>query len=440
MLDWQRYAAGIALERDGDRWAYRTVGVAVARQNGKTGLAARRVTAGMILGWSRVVLHTAQDRAVPRKTFEEIVNIMRANVWTRQEIARVRLANGQEELTLRGGATYRILAPRPSAWRGWTSDLIVFDEAREHHDDAAYSAALYTMRASPDPQLWMLSNAGDPESVVLNRIRDRGRAAAENPDTDPRLCWLEYSAADDRALDDVEGWRESNPALGELITTDTLTAELADDDGAKFETEALCRWVASVADPAIPLEAWNRAATDELGTVETDPGSLVGAVDLDPQTGAAVILGVARITGEGPPRYIADVAVWWDLAADEAEVAGVCEDWVRTHRPRVLAYDPYTTQGVIDRLPARLVESSPVAGSRFVVASSQIRDTVVSGRLVHGGDETMALQVAAARRRPAADGSWRITRIDSPTAIPGVLALARALHVAAAPRTVPHIY
>jgi phage terminase large subunit-like protein len=204
MLEWQRYAAGVALERERDRWAYRTVGVVVARQNGKTGLAARRITAGMMLGWSRVVLHTAQDRAVPRKTFEEIVNLCRSTAWMRAEIARVRLANGQEELTLRSGATYRILAPRPSAWRGWTSDLIVFDEAREHRDDAAYSAALYTMRASPDPQLWVLSNAGDPDSVVLNRLRDRGRAAAGAPGTDPRLAWLEWSAAPERALDDVE--------------------------------------------------------------------------------------------------------------------------------------------------------------------------------------------------------------------------------------------
>jgi phage terminase large subunit-like protein len=439
MLEWQRYAAGVALEREADRWAYRTVGVVVARQNGKTGLAARRITAGMMLGWSKVVLHTAQDRAVPRKTFEEIVNLCRSTAWMRAEIARVRLANGQEELTLRSGATYRILAPRPSAWRGWTSDLIVFDEAREHRDDAAYSAALYTMRASPDPQLWVLSNAGDPDSVVLNRLRDRGRAAAGAPGTDPRLAWLEWSAAPERALDDVEGWREANPALGELITADTLAAELADDDGARFETEALCRWVASVADPAVPLEAWQACAVEDLSSVRTDPGSLIGAVDLDPQTGAAVILAVARASGHAP-RYVADPVVWWDVAADEAEVAGVLEDWIRTHRPRGIGFDPYTTQGVIDRLPPGLVDTTAVAGSRFVVASSQIRDSVLAGRLIHGGDDTLELQITAARRRPAADGSWRITRIDSPVAIPGVMALARALHLAAAPRAVPHVY
>jgi phage terminase large subunit-like protein len=128
------------------------------------------------------------------------------------------------------------------------------------------------------------------------------------------------------------------------------------------------------------------------------------------------------------------------VAADEAEVAGVLEDWIRTHRPRGIGFDPYTTQGVIDRLPPGLVDTTAVAGSRFVVASSQIRDSVLAGRLIHGGDDTLELQITAARRRPAADGSWRITRIDSPVAIPGVMALARALHLAAAPRAVPHVY
>jgi hypothetical protein len=227
--------------------------------------------------------------------------------------------------------------------------------------------------------------------------------------------------------------------LGDLITADTLTAELADDDGTKFETEALCRWVSAVADPAIPAESWELARANLEG-ITPETGSLVGGVDLDPQTGAAVILGVARQADTTPPVYIADPAVWWDLAADEVEIAGVLEDWIRTHRPRMIAFDPYTSQGIIDRLPARLVDTVPVAGARFVVASSQIRDAVVAGRLKHGGDETLTRQITAARRRPAADGSWRITRVDSAEAIPGVLALARALHVAAAPRTVPNIY
>jgi hypothetical protein len=68
-----------------------------------------------------------------------------------------------------------------------------------------------TLQRDEDPQIIYLSNAGDETSIVLNSLRDR---AAE----DPRLAYLEWSAAPDRADDDRDGWAEANPAIGHIPT------------------------------------------------------------------------------------------------------------------------------------------------------------------------------------------------------------------------------
>ena len=67
LYPWQRIAARYITAVNGDRWVYREVAVVVARQNGKTQLMVPRILMGLELG--EAILHTAQNRDIPRKTF-----------------------------------------------------------------------------------------------------------------------------------------------------------------------------------------------------------------------------------------------------------------------------------------------------------------------------------------------------------------------------------
>ena len=239
--EWQRITLDLALElnvANPRRWAHRVVTLLCSRQNGKTRVILLRILAGLYLFRESLIIHTAADRALPRAVFEELVTAIEDVPELRAEVHKVRLANGTEELTLKGGRSYRIVAPRQDAVRGWSVDCFIVDEAREQRDDAMLSAGLYMQRAVPNPQLWIVSNAGDPDSVVLRRYRDRGLAAVEDPASDPEMCLVEYST--DRDPEDPNGWIESNPALGISIDGPTLLEELRSDDPLSFRTEALC--------------------------------------------------------------------------------------------------------------------------------------------------------------------------------------------------------
>ena len=76
LFEWQRQVADVALELDTEgNYHYRTVGVTVGRQNGKTALAAIRA-ALELLKPGTVTIYTAQDRNLARLRFDEHVELI----------------------------------------------------------------------------------------------------------------------------------------------------------------------------------------------------------------------------------------------------------------------------------------------------------------------------------------------------------------------------
>ena len=61
------------------------------------------------------------------------------------------------------------------------------------------------------------------------------------------FAWFEWSAPPGLERSDPEGWRWANPALGRLITMETIASEAKHDPPEVFETEVLCRRVATLA-------------------------------------------------------------------------------------------------------------------------------------------------------------------------------------------------
>lgn len=442
-IPWQAHALDVALELgDRGRWAHETVAVLVARQNGKTRALKYRILAELVLFGGRRVLHTAQDRAVPRELFLELVAQMQTDPRLDRLVAKIREANGQEVISLTNGGEYRILAPQQDRFRSWPASLVVFDEAREHRSLDLGDAARPTLRMARRPQLWYVSNAGDPASIRLNVTKARGEEAVANPDADPAMCYLEWSAATDDPYD-VDGWVAANPALGYLLPHEAIVEELRDaeasGDFTGFLTEGLCRWVEVSAVMAVPLDAWNACRARRRPKAFT-PGAdrMVLAVDVDPERREAALVAI----GFRRNRFVVSVVDRWhdpDGISDALVGARVIE-WATEWSPEAIGYDPYTSSGIAAEVAARfptIVE--PITGTNYLTACGQLWDATVNGRLRHMGDPWLDDQIAVAGRKAVGDGTWRIARLEASRPIPGVMALVRAIHLAYRPRLVPEV-
>ena len=118
---WQLTAAKVIQATYRGRWAYREVAIVVARQNGKTELLIPVILSRLLAG--QRVMHTAQNRSLPREIFTRIADVLDAQAPAAVE--SIRLANGQESITLTDGGLYRIVAPTRGGARGPSSDLVI---------------------------------------------------------------------------------------------------------------------------------------------------------------------------------------------------------------------------------------------------------------------------------------------------------------------------
>ncbi len=127
-----------------------------------------------------------------------------------------------------------------SQLRGRSADALFLDEVREWSEEG-YRAAMPVTRARPNAHTFLTSNAGDAFSTVLNGLRER---ALDNP---PKTFgYYEYSAPQYCKIDDPKSWALANPALGYLVTKETLEESVATSPIENTRTELLCQWIDSL--------------------------------------------------------------------------------------------------------------------------------------------------------------------------------------------------
>jgi hypothetical protein len=303
LFPWQRTAARYLTALGvGGTWLYREVALVVARQNGKSRMLVPLVVKRLREG--QRIMHTAQNRDLPREVFNEVADIMQdkygGELRTTPRSNGIRLANGQEEIRTRNGGSYRIVAPTRGGARGPTNDLVIVDELREMVDWSFINAAKPTMITRQWGQIVYLSNAGTESSVVLNTLRKRA-------DLDPSLAYLEWSAAPNRKPDDLEGWLESNPSIGHMpqVLSNLESEYQSNKIGetlANFETEHLCRWVITLAPALVDIAAWENSKAP-VG----EPVRPVMGISLDPSGTRASAVIAWQENGGVSLRVLADV-------------------------------------------------------------------------------------------------------------------------------------
>jgi hypothetical protein len=394
LLPWQKWLAIHALELDrGGGYRFRTVVVLVGRQSGKTHFMRTLALWRLYIDGARLVLSVAQSLDIAREAWRAACEDVTAIPMLTREHDRTARTNGDEYLGLSGGRRWKIGAANRAAGRGLSVDLLLMDELREQRSWDAWAALSSTTLARPRGQTFGISNAGDDESVVLNHLRDAALAGE-----DQTLGIFEWSAPDGCELDDPEAWAQSCPGLGHTVDERAIRSKLATDPPAVFRTEVLCQRVDSLADVAVPADAW-AACHDSAASLDALRDRVALCVDVSPDLSHATLCAAA-VGADGRVR-VEPVAAWTSTRAMVAELPL----WLERIKPKARGY----FKGPTDALKADLGRLGFEPITDVTAACQGLAEQVAGRRVLHGGDPLLTAHVTGTRRLQVSDG-WRFTR------------------------------
>lgn len=290
MDPWQEYLLRSILHLDHrGKWAATEVGMVVPRQSGKTFVAEFRELIGLFVLGEQMQIHSAQLFSTAKESYlRQVARIERVPAL-KAMIHKCRTGNDNVSIELKNGARLSYQARGNDPSRGFSADLVVYDEAYGLNVDVM-SASMSTLSARPNPQLLYCSSTGMEDSDFLLRVRERGIERA------PRLAFFEWSADPGCDPRDKEQWYKANPALGIRIEEEFIETEGgALDWGKQFCRERLGMWADTSLKDVIPLEAW-QACGDEDSVIVGD--ELFVAVDVSPFRDAASV-AVCGLSGNG---------------------------------------------------------------------------------------------------------------------------------------------
>jgi len=429
LIPWQRWVLDDLLSVDDENaWRKKTALVLVARQNGKTHLARMLILSHLFLWGSKNVLGMSSNRNMALDTFRQVAYTIEDNQFLKDQVRQIRLANGQESISLLNGARYEIAAATRDAPRGKTADFLYIDELREWTQES-FTAALPVTRARPNAMTLMTSNAGDGFSTVLNDLRER--CLSYPPDN---LGFYEYSAPQHSKITDRKAWAMANPALGHLITEQTLEESVSTNSIEATKTEMLCMWVDSTVSP------WVYGSIEQCSNSDLE-------IPVGPQTIMAFDIAPTRRSGALVMGQVQDgkiavgLAQLWhsDIAIDEIKMASDINEWARKYHPHTICYDKYATQTIATRLEQSGWRMVDVSGQAFYQACSDLADGLANSRVVHSGQAELVqhLNNCAAKTN---DAGWRIIRRKSAGDVTAAISLAMVVSQLTKPQQTAQIF
>ncbi len=301
--EWQWFVLEGALGEHADgSWSAPTVGLTVARQNGKDYTLELRELYGLfVLGES--INHTAHQQKTATNHFERLLRLIEGCPDFERRVLRAPRGKGLEAIHLRGGNVIYFATRAGGGGRGLTFDLNVYNEAMflSEQDRSSLAPTMAARSMEGMIQTWYVGSAVDrldpaQDGVPFAQVRERGIAGA------PGVAYFEWSVPGDdpgkvppEVAADPEMWALANPALGRRISHDWVERERTTEMSARsFAVERLSigAWplAQDAAAPVIDPGVW--AAALDLGSVPLDPVCL--AFDVSPDREWACVAAAGR--------------------------------------------------------------------------------------------------------------------------------------------------
>jgi hypothetical protein len=397
LYPWQEQAVIRSMELlpDGS-FRFRIIVILVARQNGKSHL--KRIVSlwRMFMYPGSTILGVAQELSLAREQMLFSLDAVRGFPEMAAELEHHHKVNGDEWFRIGNGSRYKIAATNRSAGRGLSVDELTFDEMREQRNSDAWNALFHTTMARPNSQIWAMSNAGDDQSQLLNRLRESALSGA-----DPTIGLFEWSAPDGCDLDDISGWQQANPSMGYKMSEASIRTARHADRPQDFRTEVLCQRVEQL-DGAIDLAAW-RDCSDAGGSLEAYRSRLAACFDIAPD-GQHATLVVAAMLPDGRPRV--QVAAAWKSTEDaRAELPGLLDKM----KPLAIGWYPTGPGGAFAAMLRRRPGSTELSGGKVAEACQGFADLAGARQIVHAGEMILDEHIKGAIKVTSGDG-YRFAR------------------------------
>jgi phage terminase large subunit-like protein len=389
----------------------------------------------MFYGDEKKIIIMSANRATSLMLFREIAWIIESTPELKAMTKVIRYANGGERIELLNGATLDVISDNSSSPRGRTADFLWIDEIREISEDG-YKAAVPVTRARANAQTFLTSNAGDVFSSVLNSLVERAKEYP--PET---FGYYEYSAPQyckiDITLDSF--WRDavvpSNPALGYIITKESIEEAIATASTETTRTETLCQFVDSLQSP------WPFGILEDTSdnTLEIAVGAYtIFGFDVSPsRRNASLVAG--QLLPDG--RIGIGIMQTWSsqVAVDDLKIAAEIKGWCDLFHPRMVCYDKYATQSIADRLKQAGVMTEDVSGQQFYQACGDLLTGLVTHKVVHNGQAELIQQMNNCAAK-VNDSAWRIVKRRSSGDISAPIGIAMVVSKLMLPAPKPQIY
>lgn len=298
LYPWQKWLFIHALELNPDGlYRFRTVVIEIARQNGKTKCEIILALFHLYVLMSGTVIGTAQNLDNAEKAWKEAVSLAQSNEELAELIPKdspyfghpknfmiVHNEDGRETTS-----EYRVTADG----RGFSGDLILLDELREHKSWDAWAAVTNTMNARPKGQCWAFSNAPNAFGVVLRYQRALAHKELGWPDDDEDIQgailgeidalpefedmpevefdtgFFEWSMAPGLPRNHPQGLMQANPSANHTDVSEncptyrTLISALRNSPAHVAEAEICCRETTVGVGGPFPEGSWTATGVDE---------------------------------------------------------------------------------------------------------------------------------------------------------------------------------
>lgn len=390
-------------EVDG-RWAARTTGRSEPRQNGK-GDELEVVEAWGLIQREEWIVHTAHEIPTAKSAHRRLADYLEGHRDLRRRVRRVGYGNGDRSIELTNGAIIVYRTRTAGGGRGLDDiSRLVVDEA-QYAQAEQLAASMPILSANPNPQANYTGSAGIWERSDMwwgLRMRALRGEAGE-------FAYLEHSAEkvelsrDGRVIstapnpEDVESWRQANPALGVRIEEQFLAEELRVLGPALFAREHLGVW-----DPYpnseggfLPYDLWG-----ELVIPTPEPLRTV-CFGLSLSDNSAVVASAGRLPSGD--LYVDTVE---ERAGTDWVVPYVADLCKRKRQP--IRVHPAGVEGSLVRpLEEAGVKVEQISARQYQQACGEILDSIKSGVIRHLGQTSLNRAVKSAQRRDVGkEGGW----------------------------------
>lgn len=327
---WQKWVLDGSLGRRADgKWSSFEVKVLVSRQNGKGSILEARELAGLYLfKTDRLLIHTAHEHKTASEHFNRVWTLVDNTPDLRKRVARHSAAYGREFIALKPGPTIILgaggkevirqeasrlifIARTSGSGRGFTGDLLVYDEDMAL-TSAQAGSSLPALGARPNAQVWYTGSAGDKKSEQLALVRRRGVAAAQGERDPARLFFAEWSidwhseycplyCTEHDDPDAEESVAKANPGYNIR-----RSAESVENERDALSSEQFAREILGVGEYPAPLDGWlvipRKWFTTTADKSEEPPRvtSPVFAIEVAPDRSSAAI----AVAGKRPDGHV----------------------------------------------------------------------------------------------------------------------------------------